>query len=192
MEKEKWFQPSEETRGFQNKKMKRCYHLWKLIGEPLYRLMCDPFNSLRVKWLRLFGATIGCKCYVSSKCIIVNPANLSIGNSCCLDQYVYVNGKCSLANNVSLSSFVKLIAGGHNVRSRHFEYYDHVIIIGNSVFVGANSVIMGGVNLGDFSVIGANSFVVKNIPENTIAFGNPAVEHSPRISPEEFEKYDFT
>ena len=146
MEKEKWFQPNEETRGFQDKRVKRLYHSWKLFGEPVFHLLRDPFNGLRVKWLRLFGAKIGSQCYVSSKCIIVTPSSLSIGDNCCLDQYVYVNGECQLANNVNLSSFVKLIAGGHDVRSRHFEYKDKPIVIQDSVFVGANSVVRGGKN----------------------------------------------
>lgn len=146
MEKEKWFQPNEATRGFQDKRVKWQYHLWKLFGETLFHLLRDPLNGVRVKLLRLFGASIGRQCYVSSKAIIVTPSSFTIGDNCCLDQYVYVNGKCKLANNVSLSSFVKLIAGGHDVRSRHFEYQDKVITICDSVFVGANSVVRGGKN----------------------------------------------
>lgn len=144
MEKEQWFQPNELTRGFQDKALKRRYHLWKLFGESVFHLLRDPFNRLRVNWLRLFGAHIGQQCYVSSKCIIVLPSSLTMGDNCCLDQYVYVNGECHLGNNISLSSFVKLIAGGHDVRSRHFEYHDKPITIENSAFIGANSVVRGG------------------------------------------------
>lgn len=144
MEKEKWFQPNEATRGFQDRKLKKYYHLWKLIGEPVFHMLHDPFNGLRIKWLRLFGATIGNQSYVSSKCIIVTPTSLIVGDGCCLDQYVYVNDVCKIANIVNLSSFVKLIAGGHDVRSRHFEYRDKPIIIENGSFIGANSVVMGG------------------------------------------------
>lgn len=143
-DKEQWFQPNVETRGFQDKRVKRLYHLWKLFGESVFHLLRDPLNGLRVRWLRLFGATISSQCYVSSKAIIVTPASLTMGDNCCLDQYVYVNGECRLANNISLSSFVKLIAGGHDVRSRHFEYKDSLISIENSVFIGANTVVRGG------------------------------------------------
>ena len=144
MEKERWFQPNETTRGFQDKRVKWQYHLWKLFGEAIFHLLRDPFNGLRIKLLCLFGASIGKQCYVSSKAIIVTPSSLIMGDNCCLDQYVYVNGECHLANNISLSSFVKLIAGGHDVRSRHFEYKDNPIFIENSVFIGANSVVRGG------------------------------------------------
>jgi len=47
------------------------------------------------------------------------------------------------------------------------------IIIGNDVFVGANSIILKGVTIGDRSIIGAGSVVSKNIPSDEIWAGNP-------------------
>lgn len=48
------------------------------------------------------------------------------------------------------------------------------IAIGNDVFVGANSIILKGVKVGDRSVIGAGSVVTKDIPADEIWAGNPA------------------
>jgi acetyltransferase-like isoleucine patch superfamily enzyme len=55
--------------------------------------------------------------------------------------------------------------------------------IGSSVFVGPNSVIAKGVTIGDCVVIGALSFVNKDIPSGMKAFGQPARVIGP-ISPE--------
>ena len=54
------------------------------------------------------------------------------------------------------------------------------IVIGDDVFIGANSLILKGVTIGDRAVIGAGSVVTKDIPADTIAAGNPAciVRHS--------------
>jgi acetyltransferase-like isoleucine patch superfamily enzyme len=49
------------------------------------------------------------------------------------------------------------------------------IHIGQYVFIGADSTIMKGVNIGDFAVVGAGSVVRTNIPENDVWAGNPAV-----------------
>ena len=49
-----------------------------------------------------------------------------------------------------------------------------VPIIGNNVYVGANSCIIGPILIGDNSVVGAGSVVVKNIPKNEVWAGNPA------------------
>jgi len=47
------------------------------------------------------------------------------------------------------------------------------IKIGNNVWLGINVIVLKGVNIGDNTVIGANSLVVNDIPENVVAAGNP-------------------
>mgnify|MGYP002656212824 FL=1 len=48
------------------------------------------------------------------------------------------------------------------------------IKIGNNVWIGANVVVLPGVNIGDGAVIGAGSVVAKDIPANALALGTPA------------------
>lgn len=48
-------------------------------------------------------------------------------------------------------------------------------IIGKNVFIGCNALILKGVRIGDNAVIGAGSVVTRDVPENCIAAGNPAV-----------------
>lgn len=47
--------------------------------------------------------------------------------------------------------------------------------IGNNVWIGTNTTIMKGVSIGDKAIIGAGSVVIKDVPENCIAAGNPAI-----------------
>lgn len=47
------------------------------------------------------------------------------------------------------------------------------VFIADNVWLGVNSVVLKGVSIGKNSVIGANSIVVSDIPENVIAAGNP-------------------
>lgn len=47
-------------------------------------------------------------------------------------------------------------------------------IIGDNVFVGMGSIIMPGVRIGNNSIVGAGSVVTKDIPEGSVAAGNPA------------------
>lgn len=49
-----------------------------------------------------------------------------------------------------------------------------VIDMGNNVFIGWDSTIMGPCNIGNNVIIGANSFVKENIPSNQVWAGNPA------------------
>ena len=47
-------------------------------------------------------------------------------------------------------------------------------VIGDNVFIGANSTIIGDVKVGDNAIIGANSLVIKDVEKNTTVAGNPA------------------
>jgi galactoside O-acetyltransferase len=47
------------------------------------------------------------------------------------------------------------------------------IRIGNNVWLGAHTVVLPGVTIGENSVIGAGSVVTKDIPANVVAVGNP-------------------
>ena len=46
--------------------------------------------------------------------------------------------------------------------------------IGHDVTVGPNTVIIGGITIGDYVVIGAGSVVVKDVPSHSVVAGNPA------------------
>lgn len=48
------------------------------------------------------------------------------------------------------------------------------IYIGDNVFIGANSLILKGANIGNCSIIGAGSVVTRSVPPNEIWGGNPA------------------
>ena len=51
--------------------------------------------------------------------------------------------------------------------------YARPIKIGNNVWIGGNVAVISGVTIGDNVTIGAGSTVVKDIPSNSIAVGNP-------------------
>lgn len=48
------------------------------------------------------------------------------------------------------------------------------VIIGTNVWLGAGSMILKGVNIGDSATVGAGAVVASNVPPNAIVFGNPA------------------
>lgn len=48
------------------------------------------------------------------------------------------------------------------------------IIIGNDVWIGINTIVLDGVEIGDGAIIGAGSIVTKNVPPYAIAVGTPA------------------
>lgn len=79
-------------------------------------------------------------------------------------------------DNVFLGPNVQLYAAHHPViaaeRIKGPELASP-IIIGHNVWIGGGSIICAGVAIGDNTTIGAGSVVVKNIPSNVVAVGNP-------------------
>lgn len=79
-----------------------------------------------------------------------------------------------IGDNVTMAPRVHVLC--HDASTKQFLDYTKIgrVIIGNNVFIGAESVILPGVTIGDNVVIGANSTVTYDIPENTVVAGSPA------------------
>lgn len=86
------------------------------------------------------------------------------------DGNIYIGDKVMFGPNVTVATANHPILP--ELRDRMLQYNKDVHI-GNCVWIGANTVIVPGVSIGDNSIIGAGSVVTKDIPANVIAYGNP-------------------
>lgn len=69
-----------------------------------------------------------------------------------------------------------IACSGHSLDAEHRAQgigYSKPINIGDNVWIGTNSTICGGVSIGNGSVAGAGSVVIKDIPAGVVAAGNP-------------------
>lgn len=90
-------------------------------------------------------------------------------------------GGISIGTGSILSHQVQIFSRNHLYDSIDLKYipYDNRFIskkvtIGKYVWIGANAIILPGVNIGDGAVIGAGSVVTKDVPKYAIVGGNPA------------------
>lgn len=101
---------------------------------------------------------LGKNVFINYNCTILDVAKVIIGDY------------CQIAPNVAIYT------AGHpvypDVRNTAYEYGIE-IVIGDSVWIGGNTVICPGVHIGSCSVIGAGSVVTRDIPDWVIAAGNP-------------------
>ncbi len=136
----------------QNKKQQLLKNMFAEIGENCY--IETPFYT---NW--------GGKYVHFGKNIYAN-FNLTLVDDC--DIYV--------GDNVMFGPNVTVCTGTHPIhpilRSQQAQY-NLPISIGANVWIGANSIILPGIEIGDNSIIGAGSIVTKNIPSNVVAVGNP-------------------
>ena len=79
----------------------------------------------------------------------------------------------SIGDNVTIASDVRLLT--HDASTKKMLGYSKIgrISIGNNVFIGAQSIVLANVRIGDNVIIGAGSVVTKDIPDNSVAVGNP-------------------
>lgn len=191
MDKELFFEQGTSANGVTAKeKIKELF--WSVINDTLFRFTLRPMNVWRAFLLRLFGAEIARGVYTHQTVKILRPWNLIMGTKASLDYGCAVrnDAKVFIGDNVSVGAYTTFMPGGHDVRSRGFEFIGKETHIAHGVFIGGQCLIRD-VNIGQFSVIGAGSFVTKDIPENVIAFGWPAKVRSERIPNKEYKKYRY-
>ena len=81
-----------------------------------------------------------------------------------------------IGDNVLIAPNVGIYAAGHpfDVEQRNAGLeYAYPVTIGDNVWIGGSSVIIGGVTIGSNTVIGAGSVVIRDIPSGVLAAGNP-------------------
>lgn len=110
----------------------------------------------------------------------VVQVNGSIGDFTLIGMHVQIIGR----EDHEVSELGVPMAMSTWVGSRESRQRDE-ITIGRDVWVGASCVLLGGVTIGEGSVIGAGSVVTRDIPSYSIAVGNPARVVSRRFETDE-------
>lgn len=116
------------------------------------------FNT--VKWARRLGVTVGDYTTISAKTTFPSEAYL-----------------ISIGSHVQLTGYVSIYThGGGNVVRREIPDFDCFgkVVIEDWCYIGAHSMIMPGVTIGQGSLVAAGAVVTKSVPPRTIVGGNPA------------------
>ena len=118
-----------------------------------------PLNKFRVRWNRRRGVTIGEHVYIGM--------HTSIDNA--YPEYVYIE------DNVSLAGGVTIIA--HSNPYAHFagvtESGVSPVIIKEGAWIADGVIILRGVTIGKNAIVSAGTVVDKDVPDNSMAKGNP-------------------
>jgi UDP-2-acetamido-3-amino-2,3-dideoxy-glucuronate N-acetyltransferase len=119
----------------------------------------------------LSGAIIGNNCNINCNCFIEN--DVTIGNNVTVKSGVQIWDGTTLEDNVFIGPNVTF-TNDLVPRSKMYPSKFLKTIVKKGASIGANTTIVGGVEIGECAFVGAGSVVTKNIPAFTVWYGNPA------------------
>lgn len=149
--------------------------------EKLYDFnMTRPFEmEKREKMLRDMFAEIGEGCYIEP------PFHANFGGRHVhFGDYVYANFNLTLVDDTHIyvgdhtmfGPNVTVATAGHPIlpelREKGYQY-NAPVTIGKNCWIGAGTVILPGIKIGDNVVVGGGSVVTKDLPSNVVAVGDP-------------------
>jgi maltose O-acetyltransferase len=118
------------------------------------------------------------------KLYVEPPFHCDYGYNIYSGENVYFNVNCvvldtmkiTIGDNVFFGPGVHVYTATHplDAEARRTVENSKPVSIGNDCWIGGNTVICPGVTIGNGVTIGAGSVVTKDIPDNTLAVGNPA------------------
>lgn len=132
--------------------------------------------------LRSFGAKIGLGVIIRPTVRITSPWKLKIGDYSWIgdDVVLYCLAPIFIGNHVVVSQNTYLCGGGHDYQDINFPQTTAPICIEDEVWVAADVFVAPGVTIGQATVIGARSTVLKDVAPMVVAAGYPLRILGPR------------
>ena len=148
------------------------------ITASLNRLTFNDADEVRALFSELIGRE------VDDSFLLIPPFYTTGGPDISVGRNVFINQNCTfydlggldIADDVMIGPNVSLITSGHPLepsRRRAFTIAKP-IVLERDVWIAAGATIIGGVTIGENSVVAASSVVTRNVPPNSFVGGNPA------------------
>tara|TARA_B110001469_G_scaffold117373_1_gene123286 strand:- start:5334 stop:5966 length:633 start_codon:yes stop_codon:yes gene_type:complete len=147
-------------------------------GSPL------PFSgfgqNLRARCARRIFRKFGEDAKVNDRVYFGSGINVELGAFSSLNHGAWISNDTVIGDHVMMGPFVMILSGSHNHERLDIPMREQgapsrrPVIIGNDVWVGARSILLPGVKIGDHSIVAAGSVVTKDVPEWAIVGGSPA------------------
>ena len=148
------------------------------ITARINRLTFDDAAQVRTLFSELIGKQL------DDGFLLIPPFYATGGNEMRIGRNVFINQNCTfydlggidIADEVMIGPNVSIITSGHPLEpsERRSVTTGKPIVIERNVWIAAGATIIGGVTIGENSVVAAGSVVTKDVPANTLAGGNPA------------------
>lgn len=102
--------------------------------------------------------------------LVKDKDNLKIGYKTDIGAFTYINAK----NGITIEDYVQIGSHCSIYSISTIDDKEGPVVLRRNCRIGSHSVIMPGVTIGENSIIGAFSFVNKDVPPNVVAIGVPS------------------
>jgi len=161
--------------------------LWGIVQATVFRWSPRPCHTFRARLLRLFGAKIPApaRVVVFPTVRVTFPWKLALADRAMLgpEVIVYNLSMITLERGANVSQRTHLCAGSHDFNRWSMPLVESPIRLGANVWVAADVFIGPGVEVGELSVVGARSVVMKSLPPRKVCFGHPCRPVRDRTEP---------
>jgi len=148
------------------------------ITAALNRLTYDDADEIRALFSQLIGKKVDESFSLIPPFYAAGGDEIRVGNNVLVNQNCtfYDLGGLDIADDVMIGPNVGIITAGHPLEpsQRRAVTTGKPIVIERNVWIAAGATIIGGVTVGENSVVAAGSVVTKDVPPNTLVGGNPA------------------
>lgn len=135
--------------------------------------------------VNIFGCNIGDFSFVGP--FVEITRNVIIGKKCIIESHSFICDSVVLDDDVFIGHGVMFTNDLYPQVGTQVEYLK--TMVGKGVSIGSNATVIGGVTLGEYSVIGAGAVVTRDVEPYSIYAGNPAVKLKQFSSEDEILKY---
>ena len=162
-----WYNPGSKLKRF----------FWYFFNGVFLLNPMNPFCGLKKIVLRMFGAKIGSGVVLKQRINVKYPWLLEIGDNSWIGEGVWIDNlaKVKIGSNCCVSQAAFLLCGNHNYKKTSFDLMVGSIVLEDGVWIGAKSIVNGGVICESHSVLTSGSVASKNMNSYQIYKGNPAV-----------------
>lgn len=152
--------------------------LWYFVNILFLINPLNPFSSLKIFVLKLFGAKIGKGVLIKPSVNIKYPWLLTMGNHVWIGEGVWIDNlaKVTIADHVCLSQGAMLLCGNHNYKKSTFDLMVGEIHLEEGAWVGAKSVVCPNVRMQSHSILSVGSVATSDTEAYHIYQGVPAVK----------------
>jgi putative colanic acid biosynthesis acetyltransferase WcaF len=157
--------------------------LWFLFNSLIINNYLPIPVFVKIAFLRFFGAKIGKGVMIKPKVNIKYPWFLEVGNNVWIGEMVWIDNfvKVTIEDNACISQGALLLTGNHNYKKMNFDQIVGEIYIETGAWIGAKTIVCGGVRCMSHSVLAVGSVTSKDLKPYTIYQGNPAYEVRTRV-----------